>query len=108
MNSAKDLGRIIGKLAQDQQTLQENVYPDDPSAQLQLIQSESIAWSGTLVLTKKSYSATSFVLDHPVYCDIDSATLEIDGGYQSSYLVYPVTYPGTYIITEEVISSTEL
>ena len=37
----------------------------------------------TVTFTKRVLSSTSFYIDHPVYGDIDSATLALDGDYDT-------------------------
>lgn len=55
--------------------------PDDENAQLGVYYSESVVVHGQVRFYKKVYPTTSFIIDHPVYGDIDSSTLALDGGY---------------------------
>jgi hypothetical protein len=96
MNDSKDLGRILGGIIQQQQSLQENVYPDDPSAQLQLVQAETIAFTEHGTVLGYFYADTSFILDHPVLGVLDSSTLALDGGYSTTSPTFPWTFPATF------------
>jgi hypothetical protein len=85
-NSAVDLGKAIAGIANRLSTVESNIYPDDPSAQLQLILSEGLALNENGFVYVKVYSSNSFILDHPVYGNIDSSVLQLDGGYSTSTL----------------------
>lgn len=91
--AAKDLGKALGSMSREQQRIQENIYPDDPDAQLLLQIPDNITLSGTIVLTRFTYASDSFVLDHPVLGVLDSATLKLDGGY----------VPGSTILSSTIL-----
>ena len=103
MNAAKELGRIIGDLSRQQQKLQENVYPDDPDAELQLIQTEQLSVTQAGSVFGLELDSTSFVLDHPVLGELDSATLELDGGYAQTggTPTFPAVFPWTFTPTTD-------
>jgi len=79
--SAEELGRIIGGIARQQSNIQENISPDEADALLNVYNTEQLVIEVVMTVTTKCYDANTFVIDHPVYGDIDSATLLIDGGY---------------------------
>lgn len=89
---AKDVGKTLGKISQGQAKLQENVYPDDPDAQLLLQIEEAISLSAQGTLAGYLYPTDSFIVDHSVYGEVDSPILQIDGGYLVESQ-FPLTFP---------------
>jgi len=90
--STSELGKVLAGLANNQSTLAQNISPDVSDPLFSLYNQEGIIISGVLTVTNKLYATNSFIIDHPVYGEIDSAILLIDGGYASSAL------QDTYII----------
>ena len=84
MSDAKELGRLLGNISSQQSRIQENIYPDDPNAQLLVQKRDVIVMTMEGTVTANLLSPSSFYIDHPVYGDVDSAVLAIDGGYASS------------------------
>lgn len=84
MDSVTDFAKLIGNLSGRIATLESNVYPDDPSAQLQLLVSEVMTFTEHGTIVSKLYPSTSFIIDHPVYGELDSSILQLDGGYAST------------------------
>jgi hypothetical protein len=83
-------------MSQEQARIQENIYPDDPDAQLLLQIPETVTLSGTLTLTQYTYPTNSFIVDHPVYGNVDSSVLLIDGDYATTgdvVATWPWTWP---------------
>jgi hypothetical protein len=80
---ARDLGKALGKMSQEQARIQENIYPDDPDAQLLLQIPHSVTLGGSIIGAAWYYPTNSFILDHAVYGYVDSSVLLIDGGYQA-------------------------
>ena len=103
LNPAVELGRTIGALSQAQDNLQDQVSPNDPgNVAPPIVFDPSIVIGGggiginSFKAIKWFLATDSFVIDHPVYGDIDSSTLKIDGGYQQADLLdvpFPLTYP---------------
>jgi hypothetical protein len=87
------LAETIAATSNDQQTVKQNLSADDPDSLLQLQSSETLRLTGTLIATQYTYPTNSFIIDHPVYGVIDSATLLIDGGYVTNVVTIPVTIP---------------
>jgi hypothetical protein len=85
------LAETIAATSNDQQTVKQNLSADDPDSLLQ--SSETLRLTGTLIATQYTYPTNSFIIDHPVYGVIDSATLLIDGGYVTNVVTIPVTIP---------------
>ena len=101
LNSASQLGSMIGGLSSQQDNIMDNMTGDDES-QDQLFSTDELVVEGTIVLNKLTYPTDSFILDHPVYGDIDSSVLKIDGGYIEGAkfnLTFPISFEGA----EEVI-----
>ena len=99
VNATTELGRMIGKMARDQSGIQENISPDDADAQLATLNSEVLQLTVTLTASSRELATDSFVLDHPVYGELDSPTLKLDGGYRANYILYSggaFSYPGVY------------
>jgi hypothetical protein len=94
INAATKLGQLIGKLSSEQDTIKQNISPDDTESQEQVYSQEEIILEGTTKAIKWNYGEDSFILDHPVYGYIDSNLLRIDGGYASSLSGF--SFPGSF------------
>ena len=103
MNDAYDLGTTIGNLSKRISTLEGNVYPDDPSAQLLLQDAETITMDLSGSVFTKNIQSNSFVPDHVVYGNLDSSTLLIDGGYEWQNLSIGLT---AYWLLESGVTDT--
>ena len=84
MTEAQELGKMLGKLAYQQSRIQENISPDDPNGQFLLFANERLKVHGRVKYKRKHYLSDSFVPDHPVQGYLDSATYNLDGGYDDS------------------------
>jgi len=83
--SSKELGRRIGRLESNQRSLQDNIGPREPNPNFLFRGSDTVKVKVKKVeYTKRFYLSDSFVLDHPVRCDLDSNFYKLDGGYDSS------------------------
>jgi hypothetical protein len=82
--SIQEIGMLLGKKSREQSQIKENLNPDEFDSQLVNFNQFSVTAGGTAIGTKKVYATNAFVLDHPVYGELDSLTLEIDGGYNPS------------------------
>lgn len=83
----QQLGQLIGTLANENTTLQNNVYPNDSAAPLYLNPNDLITITISGSYTANNLSSSSFYLDHPVYGELDSSILALDGGYLSSSIL---------------------
>jgi hypothetical protein len=81
LSSADKLGSIIGNIAKEQSKIADNISSDEPDAALFLTSDETIEITGELIVNKFTYATNSFIIDHPVYGEIDSSSLLLDGGY---------------------------
>ena len=84
LNTDQQLGEAIGKGLAQQESIADNLSPNDDSAQLNLFFFEGLRLGGKLVATKLTYATDSFIIDNPVLGEIDSPVYKIDGGYDSS------------------------
>jgi len=88
----------INNLAEGQEELKSNLVPDESIAETQIFSAEKLIISGNSRGISRLLATTSFVIDHPVYGYIDSATLAIDGDRASSIkgveapFVMPLTF----------------
>lgn len=110
MNELSDyttVGRNIGRIIRNQSSTDENLSADEQEGLLTVNPSEEIVLDNSVTITKYNYGETSFILDHPVYGELDSNTLELDGGYADDFIAYTngsFTYPGTYSGSSEIIT----
>ena len=80
-SSAEELGRAIANIANQGNSTREDLLADDLTQNMLFGPTDNVKVTLSVTGTRFSYPSTSFILDHPVYCDLDSATLEIDGGH---------------------------
>lgn len=86
-NSTYQLGRLIANGINATNSLLETTIPDDLSQSLLLSPKDKIILNIDVELNSYTYPTNSFIIDHPVYGDIDSSTLLIDGGYDEGIMV---------------------
>jgi hypothetical protein len=84
MDDMAALGKLIGKAISINSVTQQAVAPDDPSALYLLGFNGTITATAHGTITTSLYPSDSFILDHPVYCNLNSSVLKLDGGYASS------------------------
>ena len=84
LSSAEQLGRLIAGGLNETTQLKEDVFPSDVDQSLLLNPFEKVQVRLQLVANNLIYPSTSFILDHPTYGELDSSTLQLDGGYASS------------------------
>jgi len=78
------LGEVLSKNAKKTEAVEQNMSGDEDFQTDQLFMPENILINTNLTIKQWIYPTDSFVLDHPVYGDINSATLKLDGGYDTS------------------------
>jgi len=79
--TAQELGKLLGQRSKEQSQIKENLSPDEFASQLVIFNQVEMVTEVGFTADGQCYDTNSFVIDHPVYGDIDSATLLIDGGY---------------------------
>jgi hypothetical protein len=87
LDESDKLGSLIGGIIRTQDEIKSSITPNDPSESFQIISKEQLELSGTMVVNALTISTDSFVLNHSVYGNLNSAVLKLDGGYSGS----PVT-----------------
>jgi hypothetical protein len=92
LDSTSQVAKIIGDLRKGQRVLEESI-PDESDSNFLLAPSDGLKITGEVVFTKKLYDPQSFILDHPVQGELDSPILVIDGGYLSSGMAFPISFP---------------
>lgn len=98
LDNTKELGKIIGSLKSDQDTIKTNLAPDEEAGSLFIRNTENIKVTGVWTAIKRNYSTTSFIIDHVVYGELDSSTLLLDGGYLQigGTPVFPAEFPWSF------------
>lgn len=81
LDPVKVLARTISGISAEQDTIKQNMSADDADSQLIANFTFNVLTQGTAVASKYTYSAGSFILDHPVYGELDSSKYALDGGY---------------------------
>jgi len=99
INATKELGKTLGMMNQEQNTIKENLSPDDTIGQDQVYSFERMQIEGTVTATQYDLASDSFVIDHPVYGELDSSLLKLDGGYAQvpGSPIFPATFPWTFV-----------
>lgn len=107
VNSSRKLGTTLGNISQEQDEIKQNLSPNESDANAFIFIPEQARVGGYLTATAYYFPTDSFIIDHPVYGDIDSSTLKIDGGYAgSSTNTLPLSFPLTF--TTGLGSSSEI
>ena len=102
--TASEVGKIIGKTISEQSVVKENLSADSADNELNVINQEELVVDGKITITKKIYATDSFILDHPVQGELDSAVYKLDEGYEAlSGLMFPVEMPVTFMAGGEII-----
>ena len=88
LSAEEELGYLIGDISSEQNNIKENVLPDESLNVFLLAPFETAAVFTYYGASAQYYGTSTFVIDHPVYGDIDSSILHIDGGYASTSVLY--------------------
>lgn len=99
-NVSRDLGAVLGNMSKEQSDIKSNISPNEQNANAFIVSQEQVQLSGTLTVTAYFYPEDSFILDHPVYGELDSSVLKLDGGYAETTeggVSFPVTFPITFV-----------
>lgn len=107
LSSTSQLAKLLAEQTSETDDIKSNISPDDLNSSLPIFVNESpIEITGTITLTKYVYATNSFIIDHPVYGVIDSAALELDGGYASVAPEFPLTFPIDFDSSDTILYST--
>lgn len=91
LDSVSTIGEAIGSLSKEQDRIKENLSADDAEDLFQVVTIEFLRLGGSVTLNKLMYPTNSFILDHVVYGELDSATLQLDGGYDTGHPEHDTT-----------------
>ena len=80
LDSTSQIAQVINNIVNEQETIKES-YADEGNINFLLSPFERVIATGVINIYRKPYPTTSFILDHPVYGELDSSILELDGGY---------------------------
>lgn len=92
VDDTRKLGRVIAQGTNSTDDVRQEIVPDDTNQNLLLAPYDRVRVRVKASFTKKYYAEDSFILDHPVYGELDSSTLKLDGGYDSSSEEIVYTY----------------
>lgn len=83
LNSVDILGNELGLFKKRQTDTQRELAPNDSLGIVRYEEKEvgTILVSGEIKAYKWEYKDDSFIIDHPIQGEIDSAVYKIDGGY---------------------------
>lgn len=81
LSSIDALGSFIAGVANEQVRMKEDIIPDEINQSIVLTPFDSIRLLEEVSAYKKYYPTNSFILDHPIYGELDSSVLQLDGGY---------------------------
>lgn len=103
LSASEELGRVIAQGINNTTQLKEDVFPSNADVAMLLAPFDKFKITLEVTGTKYTYPTDSFILDHPVYGELDSAVLQLDGGYLEfisaiDYVGGAFSYPGTYVI----------
>ena len=81
LSNSEELGRAIATSLNNSEQIKQDAIPAEIINSMLIAPIDRLKVTLSVVGTKLSYDPTSFILDHPVYGELDSSTLELDGGY---------------------------
>ncbi|GAF76470.1 unnamed protein product [marine sediment metagenome] len=84
LDGISKLGKALGNTSNEIEETKGQVSPDQTNAEFFAFANESLIINGELTASMLVYPTDSFILDHPVYGELDSAILKLDGGYNES------------------------
>ena len=84
LSSAEELGRFLADVSNNQLILKEELVPNEVFQSIIISPWERVLLLERVPSRKIFYGSNSFILDHPVYGELDSSVLWLDGGYWGS------------------------
>ena len=75
LSAAEELGKLIANNINDTQAIKNDVLPDETDQSLNLVPKERMRVTLAQSTIIRYYPTDSFILDHPVYGELDSSTL---------------------------------
>ena len=86
------LGNILGQNIKNTDEYKQDMAETGDINFITFAPLHTINVTGTYVVTKYLLTTDSFVLDHPVYGELDSSVLKLDGGYLVN-ITFPLSFP---------------
>jgi hypothetical protein len=77
------LGNTLGTNLQTTGNMNQTVFDSENISALNIIGLGSIQLTSSIFFWRRDYATSSFIVDHPVYCNVNSSTLSLDSGYVS-------------------------
>jgi hypothetical protein len=87
------LGNTLGTNIQTADNLNQQRFESENITSFNVVRMDSVRLSSTTIISSLVYPSDSFILDHPVYGELDSSILKLDGGYAVNIALFPLTYP---------------
>ena len=84
LSKGERAGKVVTNSMRDTEFVAENISPSASDAVFFVLRDETVKVSGNVTVVKKFFEDNAFVLDHPVLGELDSATLQLDLGYDDS------------------------
>jgi hypothetical protein len=75
------LGNALGNTSKTLSNTKQDYIESDDSGDLNIVALENIKVHDCILISKNTLGTGSFVLDHPIYSDLDSSILSLDGDY---------------------------
>lgn len=97
------LGNSLGTNIQTTDTINQQRFESENVTELYIVSMDSIRLTSTTIISSLVYPSDSFILDHPVYGELDSSILKLDGGYAVVTASYPLSFPITFGIQSGVM-----
>jgi len=96
ISDTRELGNLLGTSLKSANDYKADFVESEYNADITLASLATVRVTGSWYIYKKLLGDESFVIDHPVYGELDSSILEIDGGYGDvdplpSY--FPLSFP---------------
>ena len=86
-NSSEKLGQVIGSLVRQGQVTSQNINGQTVKTTKRRTIYEDLVLPGQVTLTKKVPESDAFQADHPVYGELNSDTLYLNGDYDEGQTV---------------------
>ena len=83
ITAGAEVGKILGQNISDTNNYKQGFEETEQLNDLNLASLETINVQGTWFIRAYNLGTSAFVIDHPVYGNINSATLHIDGNFIS-------------------------
>jgi hypothetical protein len=83
---AVELGKTLGRSIAESNNYRQDFIETEEVTDINLVPIHTINVVGTYFVYSGNLGTSAFVIDHPVYGNINSATLHIDGNFISTNL----------------------